>query len=165
MLIPKLYNLGLKHDPGLKGLETNTENKKAEKNNQPTFTGGFETIGKKAVNSGKSSYLLNRFEFNGAAMSLTGMITLLFGFTLPARYLNTKSDKERKEILVRDITSFTAILFFAKALSRGFSNAFSKISGLALNIKPQDHSKGFISKFKNYFTAGDGINVLRNAGD
>lgn len=160
MLIPKLYNLGLKHDPGLKGLETNTENKKAEKNNQPTFTGGFETIGKKAVNSGKISDLLNRFEFNGAAMSLTGMITLLFGFTLPARYLNAKSDKERKEILVRDITSFTAILFFAKALSRGFSNAFSKISGLALNIKPQDHSKGFISKFKNYFTAGDGINVL-----
>lgn len=161
MLIPKLYNLGLKHDPGLKGLENQQENKKAEKSgNNPTFTGGIASLGEHAVKGGKISNILNRFEFDGAAMSITGMITLLFGFTLPARYLNAKSNKERKEILVRDITSFAAILFAAKALSRGFSHAFSKVSGLALNIKPQDHSKSFMHKLKNYFTAGNGIEVL-----
>ena len=161
MLIPKLYNLGLKHDPGLKGLETHSEEQKTEnKGNQPSFTGGFATIGEKAVKGGKLTDLLNRFEFNGAAMPITGMITLLFGFTLPARYANAKSDKERKEILVRDITSFASILFAAKALSRGFSDVFAKISGLALNTKPQDHSKSLLHKVKNYFTAGNGIDVL-----
>ncbi len=161
MLIPKLYNWGLKHDPGLKGLEAAPEDKKVEnKNNQPSFTGGFASIGEKAVKGGKFSDILNKFEFNGAAMSITGMITLLFGFTLPARYINAKSDKERKEILVRDITSFAAILFAAKALSRGFSDVFAKISGLALNTKPKDHGKSLLHKVKNYFTAGDGIDVL-----
>ena len=160
MLIPKLYNMGLKHDPGLKGLETHEEKTEENKTNQPSFTGGFASIGEKAVKGGKLTDILNRFEFNGAAMSVTGMLTLLFGFTLPTRYANAKSDKERKEILVRDITSFAAILFAAKALSRGFSDLFSKISGFALVTKPQDHSKSILHKLKNYFTAGDGINVL-----
>ncbi len=158
-IIPKLYNLGLKHDPGLKGLEAPEETKDNKKD--VSFTGGFTTgIGKFAQKEGKLNKLLNVFEFNGASMSVNAMLTLLFGFTLPPRYINAKSDKEKKEILVRDITSFTAILFFAKALSRGFSNAFAKISGLALNIKPQDHSKSFFNKFKNYFSAGSGIEVL-----
>ena len=160
MLIPKLYNMGLKHDPGLKGLEKHEEKPAESGTNQPSFTGGFSSIGERAVKGGKLTDILNRFEFNGAAMSITGMLTLLFGFTLPARYTNAKSDKERKEILVRDITSFAAILFAAKALSRGFSDLFSKISGFALVTKPQDHSKSILHKLKNYFTAGDGINVL-----
>ncbi|MFQ8626862.1 MAG: hypothetical protein ACLSA2_10640 [Candidatus Gastranaerophilaceae bacterium] len=104
--------------------------------------------------------VLKNFEFNGASMSVPAMLTLLFGFCLPPRYVNAKSDKERKEILVRDISSFTAILFGAKALSRGFSDAFAKASGLALNVKPEDHNKNFFNKFKNYFTAGSGVDVL-----
>ena len=155
MLMPKLYNLGLKHDPGLKGLEKSEPQQK-----DVTFTGGFSKIGETAMKEGKISKLLGSFEFNGASMPVSSVLTLLFGFTLPSRYINAKSDKERKEILVRDITSFAAILFAAKALSRGFSNVFSKISGLALNIKPADHSKGIFSKLKNYFTAGNGIEML-----
>ena len=160
-LIPKLYNLGLKHDPGLNGLEIaknqNTENKNGK---DVAFTGGFAKIGETALKEGRLNKFLQNYEFNGASMPVTAMLTLLFGFTLPPRYMNAKSDKERKEILVRDISSFTAILFGAKALSRGFSNIFSKISGMALNIKPADHAKGVLYKLKNYFTAGDGINVL-----
>ena len=68
--------------------------------------------------------------------------------------------KERKEILVRDISSFSAILFGAKALSRAFSTGFAKLSGFALNIKPESHEKGVLHKIKNYFTAGHGIEVL-----
>lgn len=156
-LIPKLYNIGIKHDPGLKGLEAPEETKDKK---DVSFTGLTSELGKFAQKDGKLNKLLNVFEFNGASMSVNAMLTLLFGFTLPPRYINAKSDKEKKEILVRDITSFTAILFFAKALSRGFSNAFAKVSGLALNIKPQDHSKSFFNKFKNYFSAGSGIEVL-----
>lgn len=170
-LIPKLYNMGLKHDPGLKGLvdegaqtpENNSTTKEAAKNENKdvAFTGGFVSkAGETAMKQGGIGKVLKNFEFNGASMSVPAMLTLLFGFCLPPRYVNAKSDKERKEILVRDISSFTAILFGAKALSRGFSDAFAKASGLALNVKPEDHNKNFFNKFKNYFTAGSGVDVL-----
>ena len=175
-LIPKLYNLGLKHDPGLKGLE-DTQDNKAENNTKPdkkaadktdkkgdkdvSFTGNFvQKLGDTATKKGGVSNILKIFEFNGASMSVPAMLTLLFGFCLPPRYVNAKSDKERKEILVRDISSFVAILFGAKALSRGFSDMFAKISGLALNVKPKNHSDGLFQKIKNYFTAGAGVEVL-----
>lgn len=158
-LIPKLYNLGLKHDPGLKGLEKFDDDKKDKKD--VSFTGNmFSTVGETAIKDGRLSKLLTNFEFNGASMPVNAMMTLLFGFTLPARYSNAKSDKERKEILVRDITSFAAILFAAKALARGFSKMFSKLSGFALNITPADHSKNIFNKLKNYFTPNSGIEVL-----
>lgn len=170
-LIPKLYNMGLKHDPGLKGLESedkadNTvpktkvkdENKKGK---DVAFKGNFASgIGSNAVKDGFLGKLFNKFEFNGASMSVPGMLTLLFGFCLPPRYINAKSDKEKKEIVVRDVSSFTAILFAAKAMARGFSDAFARISGLALNVKPEDHNKSILHKVKNYFTAGAGIDVL-----
>ena len=170
-LIPKLYNMGLKHDPGLKGLEQVEENDKKDtvnsknkadnkKQKDVAFTGMASTIGEMATKKSKFSDILKNFEFNGASMTVPAMLTLLFGFCLPPRYINAKSDKERKEIAVRDISSFVAILFGAKALSRAFSTGFAKLSGLALNIKPQDHSKSILHKFKNYFTAGNGIEVL-----
>lgn len=176
-LIPKLYNLGLKHDPGLKGLveegaekteDKVKEDKKAEAKDQTkdknvAFTGGIVSMaGKTALKDGGISKVLKIFEFNGASMSVPAMLTLLFGFCLPPRYINAKSDKERKEILVRDISSFTAILFGAKALSRGFSDVFANASGFALNIKPENHNKNFFNKLKNYFTAGSGVNVLNS---
>lgn len=175
-LIPKLYNLGLKHDPGLKGLEDTPDNKSinntkpdkkaADKTDKKedkdvSFTGNFvQKLGDTAAKKGGVSNILKIFEFNGASMSVPAMLTLLFGFCLPPRYVNAKSDKERKEILVRDISSFVAILFGAKALSRGFSDMFAKISGLALNVKPKNHSDGLFQKIKNYFTAGAGVEVL-----
>lgn len=166
-LIPKLYNLGIKHDPGLKGLGTEEQPKDKKdktddkKSKDVAFTGLSSKVGEVATKeNGKISKLLSNFEFNGASMTVPAMLTLLFGFCLPPRYLNAKSDKERKEILVRDISSFTAILFGAKALSRGFSGLFAKQSGLALNIKPKDHDKSFFHKIKNYISAGDGIEVL-----
>lgn len=161
-LIPKLYNMGLKHDPGLKGLEEETSKQVENKQDKNVaFTGGFaSSIGKQASKDGVLGKVFSKFEFNGASMSVPGMLTLLFGFCLPPRYTNAKSDKERKEILVRDISSFTAILFAAKAMARGFSDAFAKISGLALNAKPEDHNKSIFHKIKNYFTAGAGIDVL-----
>lgn len=161
-LIPKLYNMGLKHDPGLKGLEEETSKQVENKQDKNVaFTGGLTSgIGKQASKDGVLGKVFSKFEFNGASMSVPGMLTLLFGFCLPPRYTNAKSDKERKEILVRDISSFTAILFAAKAMARGFSDAFARISGLALNAKPEDHNKSIFHKIKNYFTAGAGIDVL-----
>ena len=177
-LIPKLYNIGLKKDPGLAGIEgaeevqkeenktaENTETK-SEKSKEVTFKGGLgsiaSTAGEKMINSKGFNKFFNKAEFNGASMSVMDMLALLFGFCLPSRYANAKSDYEKDEILVRDISSFTAILFGAKALSRGFSDMFSRITGLSLNTRPEDHDKSFFHKVKNYFTAGNGIDVLNS---
>lgn len=156
-LIPKLYNLGLKEDPGLKGLKKPNDEKNNDKSKEPSFTGLASKVGDNAM---KGNKLLKTFEFNGASMTVPPMLTLLFGFCLPPRYINAKSDKEKKEILVRDVSSFSAILFGAKALSRAFSTGFAKLSGLALNITPEDHKKSIFHKAKNYITAGSGIEVL-----
>ena len=205
-IIPKLYNLGLKHDPGLAGLEDETSahtqqpqqpqqaqqqktekaadipakdvkpeaQQNADKNDKNTnktgdvaFTGAFQTasrrLGEIVNDSAATKKVIDKFEFNGPSMSVPAMLTLLFGFCLPPRYKNAKSDKERKEILVRDISSFSAILFGANALSRLTSDAFGKTFGLVLNVKPQDHNKSIFHQVKNYLTPGKGIDVLKGA--
>lgn len=176
-VIPKLYNLGIKNNPDEVGVSQETvqdaksENKTdAEKTSDGknskdvAFTGAMatinETAGKTVLKGGWLKKLSDTFEFDGPSMSVPAMLTLLFGFCLPPRLRDAKGEHDRREILVRDIASFTAILFGAKALSRMFSTAFAKLSGLALNVKPKDHDKGFIYKLKNYLTAGKGVNVL-----
>ena len=189
-IIPILYNIGLKHDPGLKGLveendntvsehssaeiqeevkagkcDVKTDLKENKKGNQPAFTGAIQTINSKLGNLARKNDFIQKvtkiFEFDGPSMSVPAMLTLLFGFCLPTRYTNAKSNKERKEILVRDISSFTAILFGANALSRMASVGLSKMSGLVLNVKPEDHTKSIFHKVKNYFTPSKGITLLK----
>lgn len=171
-VIPKLYNLGLKGNPALKGEqqadipEQKTETAHKTKNGKNTsFKGaGIQKVmnktGETVMNTSWLKKLSDKFEFDGASMSVPAMLTLLFGFCLPPRYINRQDEYDGKEILVRDIASFSAILFGAKALSRGCSQAFSKLSGLALNTKPADHDKTFLHKLKNYFTPASGVNVL-----
>lgn len=176
-IIPKLYNLGLKGNPALKNQNAEqtpdetttekTENTAQEKKNGKNIP--FQGAGMQKVMAKTGDTVLNtswlkkfsdKFEFDGASMSVPAMLTLLFGFCLPPRYIQAQDEYDKKEILVRDISSFAAILFGAKALSRGCSQAFSKLSGLALNTKPSDHDKSILHKVKNYFTAGSGVNVL-----
>ena len=95
---------------------------------QPAFTGAgtkvLETIGEKVRKPSLFKSIADKFEFDGASMGPMAMLTLLFGFCLPPRLYNAKSSYERKEIIVRDLTSFAAILFAGKALARGFAKAF-----------------------------------------
>lgn len=175
-IIPKLYNIGQTENsdeigaqPANKDAAAVAEGKadKAEdkkKSSEVAFKGGMsainEAIGQKVTKGSWLKKLSDTFEFDGASMSVPAMLTLLFGFCLPPRLRDAKGEHDRREILVRDVSSFTAILFGAKALSRGFSALFAKLSGLALNVKPADHDKGVLYKIKNYVTAGGGVNVL-----
>ena len=183
-LIPKIYNLGLKHNPAIKDGESDTNTTKpaantattektnntaqTEKNGQNVAFQGAglqKAIGKAGDVVSNSSWLKklsDKFEFNGPQMPESAMLTLLFGFCLPARYVNRQDEYDGKEILVRDIASFSAILFAAEALKRGCSDMFAKITGLALNTKPEDHNKTFLHKLKNYFTPAGGVNVLKS---
>ena len=182
-VIPKLYNLGLKGNPALNHAEESTdvpenklttekeENKpdakKANGKDIPFQGAGIQKVmaktGDTVMSTSWLKKLADKFDFDGPSMSVTAMLTLLFGFCLPPRYINGQDKYDKKEILVRDISSFAAILFGAKALSRACSQTFSKLSGLALNTKPADHANSLLHKVKNYFTAGSGIHVLTSA--
>ena len=178
-LIPKLYSLGLKgKNPAFATEEKinnvakdSDKNKVADKKDgdpktkEVSFCGKekfFTSISDKVSSSPKLSNFLSKLEFDGASMSVAGMLTLLFGFCLPTRLINAPDKYDRNETLARDIPSFISILFVAQGLSRGFSKLFSKISGLALNITPQDHNKNMWTRFRDYFSPASGINVLDN---
>ena len=94
-------------------------------------------------------------------MSMPAMLTLLFGFCLTPRLVNAQSNTDRKEIMFRDVLSFGSILFGAKALTRLFSDGFAKLSGLALNIKPDSHKNDNIfKKIWHYVYPTGGVQVL-----
>ena len=125
----------------------------------------FEKTAKQVLNSNKLKGVLNHFEFDDASMSVSAMLALLYGFCLPTRLYNAPDKYDRRETWLRDFTSFGAILFAANGLERAFSNVFSKVSGLALNIAPKDHDTNFYTKYiRDYFAPKGfgGINVLSN---
>ena len=184
-IIPKIYNIGqTEHSDEVKETPEDaakTENADVQKQDNAekageakaadgkqaaatSFTGAMsalnEKVGKTVTKTDWLKKLSDTFEFNGASMSVEAMLTLLFAFCLPPRLRDAKGEHDRKEILVRDMLSFTALLFGARTLSRSFSSMFAKLSGLALNVKPADHAKGFFYKLKNYITPSGGVNVL-----
>ena len=157
----------LKDEPP-KGQPTMTGSKNIKGNKKDIAFEGksqfFAQTADKVLGSKKLNKILTHFEFDDASMSVPAMLTLLFGFCLPTRLMKAADvDKyDVHETLARDIPSFAAILFLAHAIGRAFSNIFSKISGLALNVKPLSHAKGFLHKLGNYFTPMGGIDVLNN---
>ena len=150
--------------PTTRDAKKSDDKKSDDKKAATSFTGAAsainEKLGKTVTKGGWFKKLSDTFEFDGASMSVPAMLTLLFGFCLPPRLRNAKGEHDRREIEVRDISSFIAILFGAKTLSRSFSTLFAKISGLALNVKPADHDKGIFYKLKNYLTPSGGVTVL-----
>ena len=134
--IPKLYNMGLKGNPAL-GEHNDTP--ALQNNKDVNFTGGLsnaaEWIGKKAFNNKTAKGVSDIFELDGPVIQGSAMSVLLYGFCIPPRLKNAQDKYDYQEIVVRDLTAFTALLFGAKALGRLFSDAFTKITGLALNSK------------------------------
>lgn len=169
--IPKIYSMGLNgKNPGMAGLEEHTpaaEETKPTTNNadKVSFSGKKEVFTNVADRVMKNKHLKKAsdfFEFDGASMTTNSTLALLFGFCLPTRLANSSDKHDRKEIWTRDLFSFASILFGANALSRGFSKIFAGVSGLALNVTPDDHEKSFMHKLKNYFTPNGGIGVLKS---
>ncbi|MCM1338063.1 MAG: hypothetical protein NC191_00140 [Muribaculaceae bacterium] len=145
--IPKLYNKGLKEDPALKGTVVDpsmvtgeTKEDKPEKNAKKSlaFTGlgsGLEKLGKGVFNTKALKGVSDVFELNGPVISGMAMPVLLYGFCIPPRLEHAQSKYDYGEIILRDMTSFTALLFGAKALSRLFSDGLTKSTGLGLHSK------------------------------
>lgn len=180
--IPKIYNMGLNgKNPGMTGISTEEQDnlifgqnedlkkakgKKAIKNAQDVNFSGKGNIFKKVSKALDNNKFLKKisdfFEFDGPSMTVNSTLALLFGFCLPTRLMNTSDKHDRKETIRRDITSFFAILFGAKTLSRMFSKLWAVTSGLALNVTPEDHTRNIFRKIKNYVVPNGGISILQS---
>ncbi len=148
--IPKLYNLGTggknpalmnEDEPVSKVNSKNLADKSSSQNKGVSFGSRmsfFENIGNKVVSSPKLKSVSDIFELEGPIIQGQAMSVLLYGACIPPRLWNYQDKYDLKEIFVRDLTAFTALLFGAKALARGFSDGFTKLTGLALNNKNMD---------------------------
>ena len=167
--IPKLYNMGLKGNPALgeeaaeNPAKQNTKTDSKDKKNVP-FTGspvGFlEKTGAKVFNSKMPKSISDIFELNSGTLSSTAMPVLLYGFCIPPRLWNAQDKYDYKDIFVRDMTAFTALLFGAKVLERLFSDGFTKLTGLALNSKHMDGANVFQKALAYISPAGGKHDVL-----
>jgi len=127
---------------------------------QPSFGSSFtEKIGRNVLSSDTFKKVAGKFEYDKFSMSLTSLLVLLYGATIVPRYVQATDKHDKREILTRDMLSITAILFGAKALAKGFSQVFSKISGLVLNNKPINHTKP-LNKLFNYLRPKQGVKLL-----
>lgn len=116
-VIPKLYNLGLKGNPALNHAEESTdvpENKlttekaedkpdakKANGKDIPFQGAGIQKVmaktGDTVMSTSWLKKLADKFDFDGPSMSVTAMLTLLFGFCLPPRYINGQDKYDKKK--------------------------------------------------------------------
>ena len=144
--IPKLYNMGTggKNPALMNDEEPALQNGTTEKaqdtvdNKQVSFGGlssALEKAGDMVIGSSKMKKISDIFELNGPIIQGNAMAVLLYGACIPPRLLHAQDKYDYGEILVRDMTAFSALLFGAKALARLFSDGFTKLTGLALNSK------------------------------
>ncbi len=167
--IPKLYNMGTNgKNPALANDEEDTPSKvadsagtaagqKTEQGKQVPFTGMgsfLEKTGQKVFNNKTAKSVSDIFELNGPIISGAAMPVLLYGFCIPPRLQHAQDKYDYGEIVVRDMTAFTALLFGAKALARLFSDGFTKITGLALNKKNLD-GRNIFQKIGDYLNPHD----------
>ena len=108
----------------------------------------------KVFNGKHTKSISDIFELNGPIMSGNAMAVLLYAFCIPPRLQNAQDKYDYGEIVVRDMTAFTALLFGAKALARLFSDGFTKITGLALNKKNMD-GRNVFQKVIDYLNPND----------
>ena len=157
--IPKLYNWGLKGNPALAGNTEVQADKPEDKTSKKdvSFTGigtVLEKTGNKFFNGKWAKGVSDMFELNGPIISGTAMPVLLYGFCIPPRLVQAQDKYDYQEIMVRDMTAFTALLFGAKALARLFSDGFTKLTGLALNNKNME-GRNVFQKFIDYLNPND----------
>ena len=157
--IPKLYNMGLSGNPALGNNVAAQADKPEEKGSKKdvSFTGMgtvLEKTGKNFFNGKIGKGISDMFELNGPIISGTAMPVLLYGFCIPPRLFQAQDKYDYQEIMVRDMTAFTALLFGAKAIARLFSDGFTKLTGLALNSKNME-GRNIFQKTIDYLNPND----------
>lgn len=165
--IPKLYNMGTggknpalmnDEEPALQNANGTSEKANDKVDNKQVSFGGapsaVEKLGNKVINSSGIKKISDIFELNGPIIQGNAMAVLLYGACIPPRLLHAQDKYDFGEIVVRDMTAFTALLFGAKALARLFSDGFTKLTGLALNNKDLK-GRNTLQKIWDYLNPAD----------
>ena len=160
--IPKLYNMGTngvnpalanEDEPALQTGKTVVAKDSVASPSEKTGKGNVsfggsaasmvEKAGSAVFNNKTAKYWSDVFELSGPIIQGNAMSVLLYGACIPPRLLNAQDKYDYGEIMLRDMTAFTALLFGAKALARIFSDGFTKMTGLALNSKSTQGRKWY----------------------
>jgi len=139
--------------------------------NQPSFGAGFpgstlcqkiaQKTGESISKGGFLKSLAGKMEAHAHVLSPLSLVALLYGATIIPRYIQAYDKHDKREILLRDTVSITALLYFAESLKRGFSRFCEQRSGFALNFKPTN-DKGGKQEYKNIFSKAWGyLNPLK----
>lgn len=107
---------------------------------QPAFTSAA-SLSQKLLSGGALRKFSDAIEYDKFSMSSASLLGLFYAAVILPRYVQAYDKYDRYEIIRRDLISLTALTFMAKALSKGFSEIFSKTSGFVLNQKPKDFNK------------------------
>jgi len=172
-IIPKLYNWGLKDNPALKGTAAeckahhhhhkhhHKDNDNKKKDVSFEGKGGvIAGLGNGIMGSSFFKGFSNIFEFDGAFMSRSAMIALLYGFCIPSRLYHAQDKYDRAEIAIRDLLAFTALLCVSPVLKKLYSDIMTKTTGLVLDVKSQVHKSS--NKFQQFLHY---INPVDSAGN
>ena len=134
-------------------INATSSNQINNKNNNITFKASPKTLGAKVMKA---------FEFDEFNFSTAGLCGICYGAVFGVRYLKSRDEMEKKEILRRDLATITAIIFGRRAVQNIVSRLCTKKTGLALHIKPENHKKT-LQKVFNYLRPDKGIKVLSSS--
>lgn len=129
----------------------------------PSFGGALSTLGGKIINNKTLTKFSQGIEFDKFNMSVPVMCLTMFGAVLVPRLKNAQSDMDREEILRRDVTSVSTIVFGVPALTKIFSKVCEKKTGFVLSSKPKEQ-RNVLQKVFDYVRPVKGVNVLTSEG-
>lgn len=126
----------------------------------PSF-GSAESLSKKLLSGGILRKFSDAIEYDGYSMTSASLLALFYGAVIVPRYVQAYDKYDRYEIIRRDLISLTALVFMARALSKGFSQICSKASGFVLNHKPEGFNK-LGTKIWNYINPESEFATLKS---
>lgn len=115
-----------------------------------------------AAPQGIASKAMKALEFDGFNFSTLGLCAICYGAVFGFRYAKSRDEVEKREILVRDLSTITAIIFARRAVQNIVSRICTKKTGLALHTKPAKHDST-LQKVFNYLRPDNGIRVLSSS--
>lgn len=104
----------------------------------PSFSGA---LSQKLLKGGALRKFSDAIEYDSFGMSSVSVMALLYFAVIGFRVKNAYDKYDRYEILRRDVTSLTALIFLADMLKKGFSQIGAKATGLVLTQKPKNFDK------------------------
>lgn len=108
------------------------------KQSRPNF--GSAALTKRLLSGGALRKFADAIEYDGFSMTVPSILGL-FVIMVGDRFVEAYDKHDRREIVRRDVSCLTVLMFMARALAKGFSEIFQNTTGFVLNHKPEKFDK------------------------